>query len=107
MMDAEASSSSFTQEHTFLDPTSPNLKSTIAQPQLNTERLGFENPIALLVTKTEQVEPPLPADDSENTAWNAKLAKKDKQLKAARQELSRVKGEKTKLKQEVVSTRQQ
>ena len=104
MMDAEASSSSFTQEHTFLDPTSPNLESTIAQPQLNAGRLEVETPIALLVIKPEQIEPSLPAE-SENTAWNDKLAKKDKQLKAARQELSRVKGEKTKLRQEVVSAR--
>ena len=104
-MDVQASSSSFTQEHTFLDPTSPNLESTIAQPQLNAGRLEVETPIALLVTKTDRIQPKLPPDDSENTALNAKLAKKDKQLKAARQELSRVTGEKTTLKQEIVSVR--
>jgi len=104
-MEAEASSRSFYQARAYLDPKSSNPESTLAQPQLNTGRLEVGTSIALLVTKTEQIEPPLPADDSENTAWNAKLAKKDKQLKAARQELSRVKGEKTKLKQEIVSAR--
>ena len=104
-MEAEASSRSFYQGHAYLDPKSSNPEPTIAQPQLNIERLDVEDPIALLSTKTDQIQPKLPPDHSENTALNAKLAKKDKQLKAARQELSRVKGEKTRLKQELVSTR--
>ena len=105
MMDAEASSGSIIQGYTCLDPTSSNPESTIAQPQLNTERLQDEISIPSLVTKTEQIQPRISAGDMENTALNAKLAKKDKQLKAVRQELNKVKGEKTKLKQEVVSAR--
>ena len=100
-MEAEASSRSFYLGHAYLDPKSSNPEPTLAQPQLNTERLQDEISIPSLVTKTEQIQPRISAGDMENTALNAKLAKKDKQLKAARQELSRVKGEKTKLKQEV------
>ena len=101
-MEAEASSRSFYQARAYLDPKSSTPESTLAQPQLNTGRLEVGTSIALLVTEPEQIEPLLPVE-SENTALTAKLAKKDKQLKAALQELNKVKGEKTKLKHELVS----
>jgi hypothetical protein len=96
-MSAEASSSSHT---TYLDPTGTKPDPKLDQPELDTEGLEVEDTITPLELMTNQ---PQSLAGFEKTTLEARLAKKDKQLEAARQELSMLEGEKTKLKQEVVS----
>jgi hypothetical protein len=100
-MNAEASSSSTPQRHTYLEPTVTKSYPKFDQPELDIEGLEVEDPINLLELTMDQ---PQPQPEFETITLEARLAKKDKQLKAARQELSKIEGEKTKLKQEVVST---
>jgi len=98
-MNAGAPSSSQSRGNTYLDPNGTDSNPIVDQPEL--EGLEVENPLALLEIMTNQ---PQPLSESEMITLEAKLAKKDRELKAARQELNKIKGEKTKLKQEVVST---
>jgi len=102
-MNAVASSSSQSRGNTYLDPNGTDSDPIIDQPQLNSEALDVEKSIPFLQLKCDATQPHPP--ESEKITLEARLAKKDKQLKAARQELVRVTGEKTRLKQEVVSTR--
>jgi len=101
-MNAGASSSSQSRGTSYLDPNGIDSDPIINQPQLDSEALEVENSIPFLQLKCEATRPHPP--ESEKITLEARLAKKINQLKAARQELSRVTGEKTKLKQEVVST---
>jgi hypothetical protein len=103
-MNAEASSSSHAQQHTYLDPTGTKLDPKLDQTELDTEGHEVEDTITLLEIMTNQ---PKSLSESETITLEARLAKKDKQLRAARQELSKIEGEKTKLKQEVVSAQLQ
>jgi hypothetical protein len=96
-MNAEASSSSHT---TYLHPIDTKRDPKLDQPELDTEGLEVKNSITLLELMTNQSQP---QPEPEEITLEAKLAKKDKQLEAARKELCKIEGEKTKLKQEVVS----
>ena len=102
-MNAEASSSSHIQEHTYLDSTATKSDPTVDQPPPHTKGLEVEDTITLLEVIIDQSQPP---SEFETITLEAKLAKKNKQLIAARQELRKIEGEKTKLKQEVSPQRQ-
>jgi len=98
-MNAEASSSSHTKKSTYLDTTGTKSDPILDKPLLDPE-IEVDDAITLLELITDQ-SPPL--SEFEPITLEARLAKKDKELIAARQELRKIEGEKTKLKQEVVS----
>jgi hypothetical protein len=79
----------------------PNKGPVVDQSRLDLqEGVYVENKIKLVGPINNQ---PQPQPELEEITLEARLAKKDKQLEAARKELCKIEGEKTKLKQEVVS----
>jgi hypothetical protein len=101
-MNAQTSSSSHAQQHTNLDLTGTKSPQIIDQTLLDPEGVEVKDSITLLDLMTNEPQPEL-----EKITLEARLAKKDKQLEAARKELCKIEGEKTKLKQEVVSTQRE
>lgn len=99
-MSAEASSSLHTRKSTYLDTTGTKSDPILDKPPPHTKRPEVDDTITLLEL---MMDPSQPLSEFETITLEARLAKKDKQLIAARQELRKIEGEKTKLKQEVVS----
>jgi hypothetical protein len=95
--------------YSYIDPIGTVQNPIVDQAQLGTVHFEVESSMTVLELIADQAQPrpqpqPQPSLDIVKITLEAQLAKKDKQLKAARQELSKIAGEKTKLKQEVVST---
>jgi hypothetical protein len=82
----------------------PNKGPVVDQSRLDLqEGVDPEDAIKLVGPITDQSQSQ-PEPELEKITLEARLAKKDKQLEAARKEMCKIEGEKTKLKQEVVST---
>lgn len=107
-----ASSSTSHQLDTYPSPSEPSSSSIIDKPLDQLEAVQLETPTNLSEPITTYTHTQSLSDNPqfsslplfEGTTLEGELAKKERQLKAARKELDKVNGEKRKLKQEVVST---